>query len=36
MAGDSNDFPGYSTIGSLFAWGYIKGLMEAVSKNKKA
>ncbi|MEJ7738142.1 MAG: mannonate dehydratase [Chitinophagaceae bacterium] len=34
MAGDSNDFPGYSTIGSLFAWGYIKGLMEAVSKNK--
>lgn len=34
MAGDSNDFPGYSTIGSLFAWGYIKGLMEAVSKGK--
>ena len=36
MAGDSNDFPGYSTIGSLFAWGYIKGLMEAVSKGKNA
>jgi len=34
MAGDSNDFPGYSTIGSLFAWGYIKGLMEGVSKSK--
>ena len=34
MAGDSNDFPGYSTIGSLYAWGYIKGLMEAVQKNK--
>lgn len=34
MAGDSNDFPGYSTIGSLFAWGYIKGLMEAVTKNR--
>lgn len=34
MAGDSNDFPGYSTIGSLFAWGYIKGLMEAVSKQR--
>lgn len=34
MAGDSNEFPGYSTIGSLFAWGYIKGLMEAVQKNK--
>jgi mannonate dehydratase len=32
MAGDSNDFPGYSTIGSLFAWGYIKGLMESVQK----
>ena len=34
MAGDSNEFPGYSTIGSLYAWGYIKGLMEAVSKSK--
>jgi mannonate dehydratase len=34
MAGDSNDFPGYSTIGSLFAWGYIKGLMESVQKNR--
>ena len=33
MAGDSNDAPGYSTIGSLFAWGYIKGLMEAVQKS---
>ncbi|MES1222490.1 MAG: mannonate dehydratase, partial [Bacteroidota bacterium] len=32
MAGDSNDAPGYSTIGSLFAWGYIKGLMESVQK----
>ncbi len=36
MAGDSNDFPGYSTIGSLYAWGYIKGLMESVQKNKKS
>ena len=35
MAGDSNDLPGYSTIGSLYAWGYIKGLMEAVSKSRK-
>lgn len=37
MAGDSNSAPGYSTIGSLFAWGYIRGLMESVSKssNKK-
>jgi mannonate dehydratase len=32
MAGDSNEHPGYSTIGSLFAWGYIKGLMESVQK----
>jgi len=34
MAGDSNDFPGYSIIGILYANGYIRGLMEAVSKNK--
>jgi mannonate dehydratase len=34
MAGDSNSFPGYSTIGSLYAWGYIKGLMESVQKQK--
>ena len=33
MAEDSNDFPGYSTIGCLYANGYIRGLMEAVSKN---
>jgi mannonate dehydratase len=32
MAGDSNDFPGYSTIGTLYALGYIRGLMEAVSR----
>ncbi len=30
MAGDSNDVPCYSTIGRVFAVGYIKGLMEAV------
>ena len=35
MAGDSNEFPGYSTIGSLFAWGYVRGLMESVSKSGK-
>ena len=29
MAGDSNSFPGYSTIGTLFAVGYIRGLMDA-------
>jgi mannonate dehydratase len=30
MAGDSNDMPGYSGIGRLFAIGYIKGLVQAV------
>lgn len=29
MAGDSNSFPGYSTIGTLFAIGYIRGLIDA-------
>jgi mannonate dehydratase len=29
MEGDSNDHPGYSHIGRLFAIGYIKGLREA-------
>ena len=32
MAGDSNEHPGYSIIGTLFALGYMRGLMEAVSK----
>lgn len=30
MAGDSNDNPGYSFIGRLFAIGYLKGLRQAV------
>lgn len=30
MEGDSNDHPGYSSIGRLFAIGYIRGLQEAV------
>lgn len=34
MAGDSNSFPGYSTIGTLYALGYIRGLMDAVTRNK--
>jgi mannonate dehydratase len=34
MAGDSNQHPGYSTIGTLYALGYMRGLMEAVSKRK--
>jgi mannonate dehydratase len=33
MAGDSNDRPGYSALGSLYAAGYIRGLIEAVAKN---
>lgn len=36
MYGDSNQYPGYSTIGTLYALGYIRGLMEAVSKQKNA
>lgn len=32
MAGDSNEHPGYSTIGTLFAIGYIRGLIEGVNK----
>jgi len=36
MAGDSNSFPGYSTIGILYAIGYIRGLMDAVVRNNKA
>lgn len=30
MEGDSNDSPGYSSIGRLFAIGYLKGLRQAV------
>jgi mannonate dehydratase len=30
MEGDVNDRPGYSSIGRLFAIGYLKGLREAV------
>ncbi len=33
MAGDSNDHPGYSTIGTLYAIGYMRGLIESVSKS---
>jgi mannonate dehydratase len=35
MAGDSNDHPGYSSIGRLFAVGYILGLREAVYREEK-
>ena len=30
MEGDSNDNPSYSSIGRLFAIGYLTGLREAV------
>jgi mannonate dehydratase len=35
MAGDSNEHPGYSIIGTLFALGYMRGLMEAITKAEK-
>ncbi len=34
MEGDRNDVPGYSSIGRLFAIGYIKGLREAVYRSR--
>ena len=30
MEGDSNDNPSYSSVGRIFAIGYLKGLQEAV------
>jgi mannonate dehydratase len=33
MAGDSNERPGYSSVGTLYAIGYIRGLIESISKN---
>jgi mannonate dehydratase len=35
MEGDSNDNPSYSSIGRLFAIGYIKGLRQAVYAQKQ-
>jgi mannonate dehydratase len=34
MTGDNNDRPSYSAIGRLFAIGYIKGMREAVYREK--
>jgi mannonate dehydratase len=34
MEGDSNENPSYSNIGRLFAIGYLKGLREAVYRQK--
>ncbi len=36
MAGDSNEHPGYSNIGALYAFGYMRGLMQAISNGKRA
>jgi mannonate dehydratase len=30
LAGESNESPGYATLGRLYAVGYIRGLMESV------
>jgi mannonate dehydratase len=35
MYGDSNAHPGYSVLGALYANGYIRGLMESVSKQAR-
>lgn len=36
LAGDRNDKPGYSTIGRLFAIGYIKGLADSIYDENRA
>ncbi len=33
MHGDSNEHPGYSTIGTLFAIGYMRGLIQGAANN---
>ena len=33
MAGDSNDTPGYSALGRLYAIGYIRGLQEKLGSS---
>lgn len=35
VEGDSNEHPGYSEYGTLFAMGYIKGLMEGAQRERK-
>lgn len=35
MAGEENTRPGYMTLGNLFAIGYMRGLAEAVAKEKR-
>lgn len=36
MAGEENTRPGYMTIGTLYAIGYMRGLLETISKKGKA
>ena len=36
MAGEGNDNPGYEVMGRLYALGYMRGLMEVVSKDYPA
>ena len=33
MSGETNERPGYMTLGNLYATGYIRGLAESVAKN---
>lgn len=35
MAGETNEMPGYMTLGNLYAIGYIRGLAESVSKENR-
>lgn len=35
MAGETNDAAGYTALGRLYAIGYLKGLLEAVEKERK-
>ncbi len=32
MEGESNDTPGYAIMGRLFAVGYMKGILEAITR----
>lgn len=36
MSGDSNEHPGYSNIGALFAIGYMRGLIESIAKSARS
>lgn len=36
MYGDPNDSPGYASLGRIYAVGYMRGLLEALSKRQKS